>query len=222
MNINTNTIIAIIAAIAIIIGGLFLFQRGNTEQTDEATEETETVSDDAVPNDTNDMGTDEDTPVSSSGSDLEEKASSDTTDGTPDTTSSGGDTQEESEPVSTETPAPDSTGDVEETVVSTTTIVTYTNSGFSPSSVTINAGEVVMFVNEGSNLMWPASAIHPTHTVYPGSSIQKCGTAEEDSIFDACSRVTSGNSWSFTFTETGTWKYHNHLNIGKTGTIVVE
>jgi len=31
-----------------------------------------------------------------------------------------------------------------------------------------------------------------------------------------------GESWSFKFDEGGTWKYHDHLNPGATGMIVVE
>ncbi|OHA38709.1 MAG: hypothetical protein A3G03_02780 [Candidatus Taylorbacteria bacterium RIFCSPLOWO2_12_FULL_44_15c] len=64
--------------------------------------------------------------------------------------------------------------------------------------------------------MWTASAVHPTHRAYPTSG----GCL--GSTFDACAGVQSGNSWSFKFDISGTWKYHNHLNPGDTGTIVVE
>ncbi|MDP3735588.1 MAG: hypothetical protein Q8R39_04135 [bacterium] len=67
--------------------------------------------------------------------------------------------------------------------------------------------------------------MHPTHKLYPGSDIKKCGTlqgGEKNAMFDACGAVTPGASWSFTFTELGSWKYHDHLNPLHTGTIVVE
>lgn len=101
-------------------------------------------------------------------------------------------------------------------------VVTYTNNGFSPSSVTINVGDTVRFVNESGRSFWPASAFHPTHTAYPGSDIKKCGTAGASTIFDACRDVASGESYSFTFTEKGKWNYHDHLNASAFGSVVAE
>lgn len=95
-----------------------------------------------------------------------------------------------------------------------------TASGFEPKTLTIEVGTTVTFVNEDSNKHWPASAVHPTHEVYPGSSIKKCGTGEK--IFDVCKGLAQGESFSFTFNEKGSWKYHDHLSISSTGTIVVE
>ncbi|OHA25032.1 MAG: hypothetical protein A3D52_00625 [Candidatus Taylorbacteria bacterium RIFCSPHIGHO2_02_FULL_44_36] len=93
---------------------------------------------------------------------------------------------------------------------------TNTNSGYSPSILTVKKGETVTFKNQSSQSMWTASAVHPTHRAYPTSG----GCL--GSTFDACAGVQSGNSWSFKFDISGTWKYHNHLNPGDTGTIVVE
>ena len=103
-----------------------------------------------------------------------------------------------------------------------TVTVTYTSSGYSPSSVTISDGDTINFINNSSGAMWTASAIHPTHAVYPSSGIAKCSTAEEEEIFDSCAGVTAGGNWSFTFNEKGTWGYHNHLRTNHTGTIIVE
>lgn len=99
--------------------------------------------------------------------------------------------------------------------------ITYTDSGFSPVSIPVKKGTVVVFKNESSKNMWPASAMHPTHKVYPGSGIEKCGMAEEANIFDACRGIQLGGSWSFKFVNVGTWKYHDHLDATKFGTIVV-
>ena len=101
-------------------------------------------------------------------------------------------------------------------------IIEITSSGFSPSTLTVNEGETtVTFINKDSSPHWPASAVHPTHTVYPGSGIQKCGTAEESNIFDACGGLKQGESFSFIFNEKGSWGYHDHLQPSSRGTIVV-
>jgi len=101
-------------------------------------------------------------------------------------------------------------------------IITYTDDGFAPETATIKQGDEVTWNNNSSLDMWPATAMHPTHTVYPGSDIEKCGTAEEVNIFDACREIAPGSSYSFIFDEIGTWNYHNHLNPTKFGSVVVE
>lgn len=101
--------------------------------------------------------------------------------------------------------------------------VSITDSGFSPQNLNILAGDTVKFVNQKSSSSWPASAVHPTHTAYPGSDIQKCGTSEQSTIFDACRGLQTGESWSFTFNppNTGTWNYHDHLNPSMHGSVTV-
>lgn len=94
--------------------------------------------------------------------------------------------------------------------------VTYTDSGYSPAVLNVKVGTTVTFKNQSSQLMWTASAVHPTHRVYPTTG----GCL--GSTFDACGGIQPGDSWSFKFDIAGTWKYHNHLNSGDTGTIVVE
>ena len=100
--------------------------------------------------------------------------------------------------------------------------VTYSDSGYSPAEITVKKGDTVVFINRGSKMMWTASAVHPTHKVYPSSDIAKCGTPSQNGIFDACKGYEQGESWEFKFNETGTWKYHNHLQSTHTGTIMVE
>ncbi|MBI4193102.1 MAG: hypothetical protein HY536_00565 [Candidatus Colwellbacteria bacterium] len=96
------------------------------------------------------------------------------------------------------------------------TLVTYDGTAFSPATVTIKQGEVVSFKNEGPRLVWPASAVHPTHAAYP----EKGGCL--DSAFDACRGYGTGNIWSFKFDAKGVWQYHDHLNPSVRGTVVVE
>jgi len=100
--------------------------------------------------------------------------------------------------------------------------VTYTSSGYEPKEVTISQGTEVIFKNENTLSMWPATAIHPTHTIYPGSSILKCGEPEQVRIFDSCQGIAQQGNWSFIFKEQGTWGYHDHLQTRFTGKIIVE
>ena len=86
--------------------------------------------------------------------------------------------------------------------------VIYTANGFSPKSLIVKAGDTVVFKNNSGRDFWPASAPHPIHTNYPE--------------FDAKRAITSGASYSFTFTRVGSWKYHDHLNPSINGTIAVQ
>lgn len=101
-------------------------------------------------------------------------------------------------------------------------IVKYTDNGFSPKKIEIPVGTTVTFVNESTNNMWVASAVHPSHTAYPGSGILKCGTKEESIIFDECGSIGSSGSYSFVFNKVGSWVYHNHVKISNTGSITVK
>lgn len=87
-------------------------------------------------------------------------------------------------------------------------VVKITDNGFEPSTLTINAGDTVKFENDSSDDAWPASDVHPTHELYAG--------------FDAQKPLLAGDSYSFTFTKTGSWGYHNHLEPDVQGTIVVK
>ncbi len=94
--------------------------------------------------------------------------------------------------------------------------VAYNNTGYSPSALSVKVGTIVIFQNNSSFTMWPASAFHPTHAVYPttGGCI--------GSTFDACKGIQPGGSWLFKFDIAGNWKYHDHLKPNYFGTIVVE
>lgn len=101
-----------------------------------------------------------------------------------------------------------------------TATVTYSSAGFSPSSVTIKKGGTVTWVNESGGNMWVASAQHPTHTVYAGTSrSEHCGSTAEAVSFDQC-RAESRN-FSFTFTKVGSWAYHDHINASRFGRVEV-
>lgn len=87
-------------------------------------------------------------------------------------------------------------------------MVTYTDSGFSPASLTVKVGDTVTFKNGSSKLMWVASNPHPTHTGLPG--------------FDALSGMAKSQNYTYTFTKAGSFGYHNHLSTSDGGTITVQ
>lgn len=98
--------------------------------------------------------------------------------------------------------------------------VTYSGTSFSPSSVTIKKGGTVTFNNQSSGSMWVSSSQHPTHTDFDGTSASEhCAVGYAGAKpFDQCA---SGASFSFTFTKTGSFNYHNHLNPSALGNITV-
>ena len=79
-----------------------------------------------------------------------------------------------------------------------TNTIAYTDTGFSPQSITVKPGTTVTFVNQSSTDMWIASAVHPTHLELPG--------------FDQLKGGPKGSTYSFTFEDVGTWRFHDHLN----------
>ncbi len=100
--------------------------------------------------------------------------------------------------------------------------VTYTDSGYSPNALTIKKGDTVTFKNQSSSGMWTASAMHPTHTAYSGTNAQQHCPDPENNDFDECKSDAPGTSWSFTFTKTGSFGYHNHSAASHFGKITVE
>lgn len=126
-------------------------------------------------------------------------------------------------PTPTPTPIPTQTSPVLSPAPTRSEVfVTYLDSGYSPAILKIKKGDIITFKNSSSKMMWIASVLHPTHKIYPGSDIAKCGTESQAGIFDACRGYNSGESWMFKFDQLGTWKYHNHLQANHAGTIVVE
>jgi len=79
---------------------------------------------------------------------------------------------------------------------------------FSPSSLTINKGDTVRFVNNDTKDHWPASDVHPVHEIYPE--------------FDPRAVIAPGEEWSFTFERVGEWGVHDHRSPYITGKIIVE
>lgn len=86
-------------------------------------------------------------------------------------------------------------------------IVTLEKDGFHPASIRVVQGAQVTFVNHTNKTMWPASNLHPTHEIYPE--------------FDPKAPIAPGESWVFTFTKSGVWRYHDHLRPTFTGSVLV-
>jgi plastocyanin len=85
--------------------------------------------------------------------------------------------------------------------------ITYSNSSFSPASLTVKAGSKVTIKNDSSNDLQFDSDPHPQHTEDPELNVGIIG---------------AGQSATITVTKTGNHGYHNHLNSGDTGTLIVE
>ncbi|HEY4523807.1 MAG TPA: IPT/TIG domain-containing protein [Candidatus Paceibacterota bacterium] len=90
---------------------------------------------------------------------------------------------------------------------------------FIPNQVSIKKGDTVTWTNVNCDLTWPASALHPTHGVYP----QQTGACVviSGSDFDSCRGLKTGESWNFRFNYVGSWKYHDHLRPSVMGTVNV-
>lgn len=96
--------------------------------------------------------------------------------------------------------------------------ITFTDDGITaPSDITVKQGERVRFLNSSSMQVWPASGVHPTHTLYPEKEPGDC----LGSAFDACQGLLPGDYFDFTFNYLGRWPYHDHLHAYNTGSITV-
>lgn len=111
---------------------------------------------------------------------------------------------------------PESMESVSQTPTVEEKVVIYTDAGYSPSPLDINIGDTVVFKNNSSQSMWPASSMHPAHKDYPTTG----GCL--GSAFDACKGIQPGDSWSFKFDIAGDWKYHDHLSPKNFGAIIVQ
>lgn len=109
--------------------------------------------------------------------------------------------------------------DVEVDMTPTSATISYDGSKYTPSSVTIKKGGTVTWKNTSGGSMWVASASHPSHTVYDGTSRQEHCAATIVTAFDQC-KGESGD-YSFTFTKAGKWGYHDHINASAFGSVTV-
>src|SRR3989344_4989412 len=88
-----------------------------------------------------------------------------------------------------------------------TVTVSLENNALNPSSVDINVGDTVVWLNKDPAKHHIASDPHPSHTALPG--------------FESVD-LSASQTYSFKFTKVGTWGYHDHLNPNIKGTIIVK
>ncbi|MBI2013346.1 MAG: hypothetical protein HYS87_00720 [Candidatus Colwellbacteria bacterium] len=86
-------------------------------------------------------------------------------------------------------------------------IVELKDDGFYPMEITVQKGDSVKFISDAYDYFWPASDPHPTHEFLGG--------------FDPETAIERGESWAYTFNETGSWNYHDHIHVSFKGTINV-
>ncbi len=107
------------------------------------------------------------------------------------------------------TTAPSNTTSTPPTSTSTSSdnVITYSNSGFSPATLTVKGGSQVTIKNTSSETLQLDSNPHPQHTDDPELNVGV---------------ISAGGSKTFTVTTTGSHGYHNHLDPSDTGMLVVE
>jgi plastocyanin len=106
----------------------------------------------------------------------------------------------------TESPSPTATNAMKEDS-SKETNITLTQSGFAPQTVTIKAGEKVVWTNNSGDVATVNSSKHPTHQDYPPLNL---------------GQFQDGQKLELVFDKPGTYMYHDHLHPTRFGKIVVE
>lgn len=123
------------------------------------------------------------------------------------TTQSSFPTQGAGESISTPLEGSNQASGLDKGGVATRTVVTYTDTGFGPNTVTVPTGSTVSFVNESSRDMWVATGVYPSKQLLPG--------------FDQKAAVSKGGVYEYTFTKVGTWQYQNDKKTDDIGYVVV-
>ena len=87
------------------------------------------------------------------------------------------------------------------------TTITYSNDGFSPGEITVEANQTIKVINQSSSTLDFSSDPHPTHTNNP-----------ELNVGD----IVPGESATFTISKAGNWGFHNHYAPSHHGMAVVK
>lgn len=85
--------------------------------------------------------------------------------------------------------------------------VVLTDAGFEPRDFSIKRGGTVTFSTDRDVPFWPASNVHPDHSLYPA--------------FDPKRPLGQDETWTFTFDEAGDWGFHDHVRSYFSGTVYV-
>ncbi|HBB76536.1 MAG: hypothetical protein A2186_00695 [Candidatus Levybacteria bacterium RIFOXYA1_FULL_41_10] len=105
------------------------------------------------------------------------------------------------------TPTPETTQEESQSPTANETEVTLSETGFSPKTITIKAGDKVIWINNSGKMATVNSNPHPIHTSYKELNLGN---------FD------DGEKLELVFPNAGTYNYHNHLNASQGGTVIVE
>ena len=92
-------------------------------------------------------------------------------------------------------------------------LVSYTDTGFQPSSLAISKGETIRFTNNSHSDLWVAAT---GQSPYPSK-----GNSCAGSDLDSCHVIHSGEFWEFTFDVVGTWSFINNIQKTDGGTVHV-
>ena len=95
-------------------------------------------------------------------------------------------------------------------------LVSYTERGFEPANVTIEAGQTIRFANNNAGKTLWVAATSDGGTLYAGSG-RGCGQSD----FDSCMALERGDFWEFTFQDEGTWSYKNNTEVKHMGVVTV-
>lgn len=107
-------------------------------------------------------------------------------------------------------------------------LVRYTPAGYFPATLTVKAGQTVVFVNDAHGWSSPVAVPHHHHEGMPDIQMWPLGEqlAEDAPCqkgdFNPCRAFEGGQAWSFRFTEAGTWRYRDRLLPEFGGTVIVE
>ncbi len=92
-------------------------------------------------------------------------------------------------------------------IINTTKNISLTSSGFNPQTVTINAGQRVVWQNISGTQGTVNSDNFPNNSLWP---------------FLNLGLFANGSSVGVTFDKPGTYTYHNQLNPSEKGTVIVK
>ena len=92
-----------------------------------------------------------------------------------------------------------------------TVTITFNGSSFEPKEVTVKTGGKITWKNDSQETIQVASDIHPTHSLN-----------KELTNGQFVTELAPGASAGVTVTKTGSWGYHDHLNPGRRGKVIVK
>ncbi|MDB5187147.1 MAG: hypothetical protein JWM07_619 [Candidatus Saccharibacteria bacterium] len=95
---------------------------------------------------------------------------------------------------------------VHDSEVASAAKITYTDDGFSPSTLTVKKGSTITVKNDSSVDVMFSSADHPVHQQQPELNMKT---------------LRPGESGTITVTKVGSWGYHDHIDESMTGMIIV-